>query len=73
MLQFDIVFRYRKENCNIYTFTLENSRVRPAAFKDDECYFQTKFRLKSEKGFCPMPDVQRVNAQDEDYYQSVVV
>lgn len=67
MLQFDIVYRYRKKNCNIYTFTLENSRVRPAAFKDDECYFQAKFRLKSEKGFCPMPDVQRVNSQDEDY------
>ncbi|MCD8361452.1 MAG: hypothetical protein LUC98_00610 [Lachnospiraceae bacterium] len=67
MLKFDVTYRYRKGECNIYTFTLENSIIRPAAFKDDECYFQTKFQLKSEKGFCPMPDVQRVNAQDEDY------
>lgn len=67
MLKFDITYRYRKGNCIIYTFTLENSLVRPAAFKDDECYFQTKFKLKSEKGFCPMPDVRRINVQDEDY------
>ena len=66
-LKFDITYRYRKSNYSIYTFTLENSIVRPAAFKDDECYFQVKFRLKSEKGFCPMPDTQRINAQDEDY------
>lgn len=67
MLKFDVTYRYRKGECNIYTFTLENSIIRPAAFKDDECYFQTKFQLKSEKGFCPMPDVQRVNTEDEDY------
>lgn len=67
MLKFDVTYRYRKGKCNIYTFTLENSIVRPAAFKDDDCYFQTRFMLKSKKGFCPMPDVQRVNAQDEDY------
>lgn len=66
-LKFDITYRYRKDKCNIYTFTLENSIIRPAAFKDDECYFQTKFELKSQKGFCPMPDAQRVNVQDEDY------
>lgn len=67
MLKFDITFRYRKGNCNIYTFTLENSIIRPAAFKDDECYFQVSFKLHSKKGFCPMPDTQRVNVQDEDY------
>lgn len=66
-LKFDITYRYRKDNYSIYTFTLENSIVRPAAFKDDECYFQVKFCLKSEKGFCPLPDTQRINAQDEDY------
>ena len=67
MLKFDVTFRYRKGRCTIYTFTLENSIIRPAAFKDDDCYFQTKFKLKSQKGFCPMPDVQRVNVRDEDY------
>ena len=67
MLKFDVTYRYRKGKCNIYTFTLENSIIRPAAFKDDECYFQTKFELKSQKGFCPMPEVQRINIHDEDY------
>lgn len=67
MLKFDVTYRYHRGEYDIYTFTLENSIIRPAAFKDDECYFQTKFQLKSEKGFCPMPDVQRVNVQDEDY------
>lgn len=67
MLKFDITYRYRKGNCNIYTFTLENSITRQAAFKDDDCYFQVRFKLHSEKGFCPMPEAQRVNAKDEDY------
>lgn len=66
-LQFDITYRYRKGKCNIYTFTLENTIRRPGAFKDDDCYFQVKFEIRSAKGFCPLPDVQRVNVQDEDY------
>lgn len=30
-------------------------------------FFQVKFRLESEKGFCPLPDSQRINVNDEDY------
>ena len=66
-LMFDIAYRYKKADCNIFTFTLENTNSRSAAFKDDECYFQVEFMLTSEKGFCPLPDTQRINAQDEDY------
>lgn len=67
MLYFDATFRYRKGDCLIYTFTLENAITRPAAFKDDDCYFQVGFSLESEKGFCPLPDTQKVNVRDEDY------
>ena len=67
MLCFDITFRYQKGDCLIYTFTLENSVIRPAAFKDDDCYFQVGFSLSSKLGFCPLPDTQRVNVNDEDY------
>ncbi len=66
-LKFDITYRYRKDQCTIYTFTLENSTVRPTSFRDDDCYFQVHFRIKSNKGFCPLPDTQRVSTQDEDY------
>ena len=66
-LKLDITYRYRIGDYSIYTFTLENSIVRPAAFKDDNCYFQAKLKLISEKGFCPLPDTQRINIQDEDY------
>lgn len=67
MLYFDITFRYRKGSYLIYTFTLENSTERSAAFKDDDCYFQVSFSLTSEKGFCPLPDTQKINGCDEDY------
>ena len=66
-LRFDITFRYSKGDCLIYTFTLENTAVRPASLKDDDCYFQVGFSLQSIKGFCPLPDAQRVNVHDEDY------
>lgn len=67
MLCFDITYRYRKGNCLIYTFTLENSIIRPAAFKDDDCFFQVGFTLFSQIGFCPLPDTQKINIRDEDY------
>lgn len=66
-LCFDATFRYQKGDCLIYTFTLENSIIRPAAFRDDDCYFQVGFSLSSKLGFCPLPDSQRVNVNDEDY------
>ncbi len=66
-LQFDITYRYQKDNYSIYTFTLENTGKKPGTFRDDDCFFQVKFKLSSENGFCPLPDSQRVNVEDEDY------
>lgn len=66
-LQLDITYRYRNGDNTIYTLSLENTIKKPGAFKDDDCFFQVKFRLFSEKGFCPLSDSQKVNAEDEDY------
>lgn len=66
-LQFDITYRYRSGNASIYTFTLENAKAKAgSAVKDDECFFQTRFQLFSEKGFSPLSDSQRIT-KDEDY------
>lgn len=43
MLCFDITFRYQKGDCLIYTFTLENSVIRPAAFKVMTVIFRLAF------------------------------
>jgi hypothetical protein len=68
-LKFDITYRYKKDDYSIYTFTLENSRVKSNdAVRDDDCFFQVKFKIFSEKGFCPLPDNQRINTNDEDYW-----
>jgi len=66
-LQLDITYRYKNGDNTIYTISLENTVEKPGAFKDDDCFFQVKFRLFSVKGFCPLSDNQRVNAEDEDY------
>ena len=66
-LQFDITYRYRVGENTIYTFTLENSKEKTgASVKDDDCFFQAKFCLFSEKGFSPLTDGQRIT-EDEDY------
>ena len=66
-LQFDITFRYMVGNSTIYTFTLENTRAKQgASVRDDECFFQVKFKLLSEKGFSPLSEGQRIT-EDEDY------
>lgn len=66
-LQFDITYRYSMGECSIYTFTLENTKKKNGSVvKDEDCYFQTKFRLYSEKGFVPLAESQRITA-DEDY------
>ena len=66
-LQFDITYRYATESCTVYTFTLENAKEKKSeSIKDDECFFQTKFRIFSEKGFSPLPTGQRIT-KDEDY------
>lgn len=66
-LQLDITYRYAKEDSIIYTFSLENTINRPGTFRDDDCFFQVKFRLISEKGFSPLPNGQKINGNDEDY------
>lgn len=66
-LQFDITYRYRYEDSNIYTFTLENVKViEHASIRDEECFFQTKFTLYSALGFSPLSDRQRIT-KNEDY------
>lgn len=66
-LQLDITYRYRNGDSTIYTFSLENTTEKPGTYKDEDCFFQVKFRLLSEVGFCPLPDSQRINTEDEDY------
>lgn len=66
-LQFDITYRYRVGSSAIYTFTLENARGKTeTSVKDDDCFFQVKFKLFSEKGFSPLSEGQRIT-EDEDY------
>ena len=66
-LQFDITYRYHLDGSNIYTFTLENTKQsNGSSVKDDDCFFQTKFKILSEKGFSPLADGQRIT-KDEDY------
>ena len=66
-LRFDITFRYQIDDYNIYTFTLENCKVPSGAYKDEDCYFQTKFTLKSTLGFHSFPENKKVYVSDEDY------
>lgn len=66
-LQFDITYRYSLGNNVIYTFTLENTKPKASeTVKDDDCFFQVRFCLQSEKGFSPLSDGQRIT-EDEDY------
>lgn len=66
-LQFDITYRYVIGNSTIYTFTLENAKVKKdASVKDDDCFFQVKFKLFSDKGFSPLSEQHRIT-EDEDY------
>ena len=66
-LQFDITYRYRIECDNIYTFTLENAKEKSGEIvKDEDCFFQVKFKLFSDRGFSPLSEGQRVT-EDEDY------
>lgn len=69
-LRFSVTYRYRKGNFSIYTFTLENSNTKTGTtILDEDCYFQVKFRIFSAMGFCPLPDSQRINT-DEDYWSN---
>jgi len=70
-LKFDITYRYSKDDYSVYTLTLENSNVKSSgSVRDDDCFFQVKFKIFSEKGFSPLPDNQRININDEDYWSN---
>lgn len=68
-LQFDVTYRYRKGDYSIYTFTLENTNGPKGEKEYEACFFQTKFTLFSEKGFCPLPESQKICA-DDDYWSN---
>ena len=58
-----------KKDSAVYTFSLVNDYVSPQerkSFKDDQCFFQVRFSLRSELGFSALPDEQRIT-QDEDF------
>lgn len=70
-MRFDITYRYRQGSYSIYTFTLENTQKNNGtSIRDADCYFQVKFKLMSKLGFCPLPDSQRINTDDEDYWSN---
>ena len=67
-LEFDITFRYEKENTTVYTFTLQNTKeTGEGGISDRDCFFQTEFTLFSNAGFCPMQDGERLIVNDPDY------
>lgn len=66
-LQVDITYRYTKDNCNIYTFTLENTKeVSDGKINDEDCVFQSSIAIEAKDGFLPLPAELKINA-DEDY------
>lgn len=70
-LRINITYRYRKAGHSIYTFTLENTKEKiGASISDEDCYFQVKFKIISTKGFHPLPDSQRINTDDDDYWSN---
>ena len=69
-LQLDITWRYSIGESDIFTFTLENTKIGGgSSVKDDDCFFQVKFCIYSELGFSPLSDGQRIT-KDEDYYSN---
>ena len=67
-LCFAITYRYSHNNSDLYTFTLENLYMSDSGkVRDEECFFQVEFSLKSELGFSALPDSQKININDNDY------
>ena len=67
-LQFDITWRYQKDEASILTFTLENaSKTTGPDSGDATCYFQVEFSLVNSNSFSPMPGRSRINTNDEDW------
>ena len=67
-LRFHITYRYSIKNIIIYTFTLVNSKVNASGhYKDEDCYYQVEFSIKSDKGFSPIPENKKIIIDDNDY------
>jgi hypothetical protein len=69
-LKFAITYRYddMQNNSIIYTFTLENAKkIGDASIRDEDCFFQTEFKIYSHNGFAFLPESKKVNINDEDY------
>lgn len=67
-LCFAVTFRYSKDGCNLYTFTLENTNISEnGKIRDDDCYFQVGFTLDSRESFLPLPESEKLNYNDDDY------
>lgn len=67
-LCFAITFRYSKDGCNLYTFTLENTNIAEnGKIRDDDCYFQVGFSIDSHDAFSPLPESEKLNYNDNDY------
>lgn len=67
-LCFAITFRYSKDGCNLYTFTLENTNISEnGTIRDDDCFFQVRFSIHSNSSFAPLPDNTILNYNDLDY------
>lgn len=70
-LQLDVTYRYKKGTYSIYTFTIENTKHNQGgAVRDEDCFFQAKLKIFSQKGFCALPNSQRINTDDEDYWSN---
>ncbi len=66
-LQFDVTYRQSTGEGRIFTFTLENTRTTEGGqARDTDCFYQCQFTLRSETGFSPLAEGQRVT-KDEDY------
>ena len=76
-LSFVITYRYMdlKSEKLIYTFTLRNSKqlCSDEAIRDEDCFFQVCFSLKSDEGFPCLPDSQKININDEDYQSNLLM
>ncbi len=65
-LVFAITYRYKYDNCTLYTFTLQNELICESSIKDEDCYFQVQFDLVSDQGFPSMPETEKLT-NDNDY------
>lgn len=67
-LCFAITFRYKKDGKELYTFTLENTNLAEnGKIRDEDCYFQAGFSVRSMSTFAPLPDNEKLNYDDNDY------